>query len=106
QGFLRNDRRMDARKWRADRAFAAMCLACAVAFPSALTRMSVVGTRSLGHFRDSQRSGARSAKMNATGHVAGLISLVTCIELTMHPDSANAYPSGNTASIWMGTFDT
>src|SRR5436309_1922185 len=24
----------------------------------------------------------------------------------MHPDSANAYPSGNTASIWMGTFDT
>ena len=24
----------------------------------------------------------------------------------MHPDSANAYPSGNTASIWMGTFDS
>src|SRR5256714_3419205 len=24
----------------------------------------------------------------------------------MHPDSANAYPSGNTASIWMGTFET
>src|ERR687887_578894 len=23
----------------------------------------------------------------------------------MHPDSANAYPSGNTASIWMGTFE-
>src|SRR5207253_2271927 len=23
----------------------------------------------------------------------------------MHPDSANTYPSGNTASIWMGTFD-
>jgi glycine/D-amino acid oxidase-like deaminating enzyme/nitrite reductase/ring-hydroxylating ferredoxin subunit len=24
----------------------------------------------------------------------------------MHPDSANAYPSGNTASVWMGTFDS
>src|SRR5438270_9737381 len=24
----------------------------------------------------------------------------------MHPDSANTYPSGNTAAPWMGTFDT
>ena len=46
-----------------------------------------------------------SAKTNAAGHVAGRISLATRIELTMHPDSANTYPSGNTASIWMGTFE-